>query len=387
MEKNTPPSTGEDFLSSLGERMKQGGWKEEYVRTLLVHVRELLSLGVLELIPARLAWREGTFMTDKGQAFGELRGKKLLPLLDEYIGKLARKAPEAFLDWVGDHSGNSDNAADRAFQFFWASQRSRPMDGYYWPNGMNACQLGADINHLTTAAQIWHAFTIILLSNCDFPRNDRGQRTLTVYRAVSASSIEGYQCSPFEACSLVSIASVGSSACMEYVVPHHDVWLSYFPTRQAGQNRSFFKDDGESEFIVLPSSAVRSQVNAVPLMPNKFDAQKRAWYFEEEKCFISSACMEARGLPDDCEELTVMRRFRDEYVRSLEGGELVVREYYATAPLILARIRASADATRVLTRLYSRVSRCVRLVGAGEPARAFEEYTAMVSTLQKTYLR
>ena len=28
-------------------------------------------------------------------------------------------------------------------------------------------------------------------------------------------------------------------------------------------------------------------------------------------CFLTSACTEARGLPDDCHELTVLRSFRD----------------------------------------------------------------------------
>ena len=33
-------------------------------------------------------------------------------------------------------------------------------------------------------------------------------------------------------------------------------------------------------------------------------------------CFLTSACTEARGLPDDCHELTVLRAFRDGYLRS-----------------------------------------------------------------------
>ena len=38
-------------------------------------------------------------------------------------------------------------------------------------------------------------------------------------------------------------------------------------------------------------------------------------------CFLTSACTEARGLPDDCHELTVLRSFRDGYLRSQPEGE------------------------------------------------------------------
>ena len=29
-------------------------------------------------------------------------------------------------------------------------------------------------------------------------------------------------------------------------------------------------------------------------------------------CYFTSACVEAQGLPDDCHELTALRKFRDE---------------------------------------------------------------------------
>ena len=38
-------------------------------------------------------------------------------------------------------------------------------------------------------------------------------------------------------------------------------------------------------------------------------------------CFLTSACVAARGLPDDCAELTALRAFRDGYVRSQPEGE------------------------------------------------------------------
>ena len=49
-------------------------------------------------------------------------------------------------------------------------------------------------------------------------------------------------------------------------------------------------------------------------------------------CYLTSACTEARGLPDDCAELTALRAFRDSYVRSQPEGESDIQHYYAVAP-------------------------------------------------------
>ena len=70
-------------------------------------------------------------------------------------------------------------------------------------------------------------------------------------------------------------------------------------------------------------------------------------------CFLTSACTEARGLPDDCHELTVLRAFRDGYLRSQPEGEAEIAEYYAVAPKIVDAIRSKADAMEAFDAIYS----------------------------------
>ena len=45
-------------------------------------------------------------------------------------------------------------------------------------------------------------------------------------------------------------------------------------------------------------------------------------------CFLTSACVEARGLPDDCYELRVLRNFRDSYLVKQDCGECEINHYY-----------------------------------------------------------
>ena len=67
-------------------------------------------------------------------------------------------------------------------------------------------------------------------------------------------------------------------------------------------------------------------------------------------CFLTSACVNAKGLPDDCYELTTLRKFRDEYLSKQECGECEIAHYYHVAPAIVERINASKNSTAVFTR-------------------------------------
>lgn len=107
----------------------------------------------------------------------------------------------------------------------------------------------------------------------------------------------------------------------------------------------------------------------------------------DRACYLTTACIQARQLSDDCHELTVLRRFRDTYIRSLpEGGE-VVRHYYAVAPKIVAAILALPDSQVIFCQLYEQlVLPCVRLIEEGELAKAYERYKNTTLELERRYL-
>ena len=104
-------------------------------------------------------------------------------------------------------------------------------------------------------------------------------------------------------------------------------------------------------------------------------------------CFLTSACVEAKGLPDDCRELTVLRHFRDTYLRSAPNGAAEICEYYHTAPAIVERIKSGTDANAVFSRIYEElVLPCVALIDAGRLSEAHEAYRAYTRKLQGQYL-
>lgn len=55
-------------------------------------------------------------------------------------------------------------------------------------------------------------------------------------------------------------------------------------------------------------------------------------------CVITTAACAALGAPDDCEELQLLRWFRDTHLNGTDKGEAIVREYYRVGPLIIEQI-------------------------------------------------
>lgn len=104
-------------------------------------------------------------------------------------------------------------------------------------------------------------------------------------------------------------------------------------------------------------------------------------------CFLTSACTEARGLPDDCEELTTLRAFRDGYMKSLPHGQADICEYYHIAPAIVDKIQSLPNAKEIFDSIYTElVLPCVELIHAGKNEEAYTKYYNYAKCLQKEFL-
>ena len=104
-------------------------------------------------------------------------------------------------------------------------------------------------------------------------------------------------------------------------------------------------------------------------------------------CYLTSACVEAKGLPDDCEELTVLRDFRDNWMKQQPGGAEEIAEYYATAPQIVTEINKRADAREIWNALYDAlVVPCVQMIQAGAMEQARKLFREMSLSLKERYM-
>ena len=104
-------------------------------------------------------------------------------------------------------------------------------------------------------------------------------------------------------------------------------------------------------------------------------------------CFITTAVCQELGKPDDCEELTAFRAFRDGYLRQQPDGEALIREYYNIAPGIVTCINTCSDRHASYARIREQyLAPCYEDLLAGREESCKVRYVQMVRDLELEYL-
>lgn len=99
-------------------------------------------------------------------------------------------------------------------------------------------------------------------------------------------------------------------------------------------------------------------------------------------CYVTTAVCEEFNLPDDCEELQVLRKWRDEVLAKTQGGLFLIQHYYETAPKLLAGLGDGLLRHRVLVELRRKyILPAVAAIKAGNDALAFILYVEMLDTV------
>ena len=104
-------------------------------------------------------------------------------------------------------------------------------------------------------------------------------------------------------------------------------------------------------------------------------------------CFLTSACTAARGLPDDCQELTTLRWFRDNWLKHQSDGVLLIAHYYEVAPKIVEAIDKLENRLEIYDSLYLKlVIPCVELINTKQYEQALALYRDTTLELEKCHL-
>ena len=107
------------------------------------------------------------------------------------------------------------------------------------------------------------------------------------------------------------------------------------------------------------------------------DPRKCPGYYEKKDCFMTSACVDFLGKADDCPELQAMRKFRDEKLLHMPGGEALVKEYYLVAPNIVKAIDSSKKKDRYYTDIYNTILMCMAAIDDKDDKKAVDLYLKM----------
>jgi len=109
-------------------------------------------------------------------------------------------------------------------------------------------------------------------------------------------------------------------------------------------------------------------------------------YQRPSGCFITDACIEVAGLPDDCMELQVLRHFRDDYLQNSVKGRRIIREYYRVAPRIVEEIRKKPNSNEIFSEIFEKIKKIVLQVKSGNYEAATSSFRMMVLYLEKEFL-
>lgn len=109
---------------------------------------------------------------------------------------------------------------------------------------------------------------------------------------------------------------------------------------------------------------------------------------EDKNCYLTCACVDAMGFADDCEDLTILRGFRDNWLAKQPEGPDEIQHYYSIAPKIVAAIHAMENRNEILHKLYETlVCSCVKAIKENHPETAHRIYRQNSLDLEKEYLK
>lgn len=109
--------------------------------------------------------------------------------------------------------------------------------------------------------------------------------------------------------------------------------------------------------------------------------------FKNKLCYVTTAVCMNLEKGTDCEELRLIKEFRDGYLSSTKEGQAMIEEYYDIAPTLVKRIERDKDAHEKYADLWNTyLSPCVEHIKNGQPETCKEIYCGMMEELRETYM-
>lgn len=105
----------------------------------------------------------------------------------------------------------------------------------------------------------------------------------------------------------------------------------------------------------------------------------------DPSCYLTSACMKhfMKDFNDNCEELTILRWFRDNFVSKED-----IKHYYEIAPIIVEGIEKEQEKDMVYDYIYDNVvDACVTAIEKGDYEFAYNRYKSSILAFEQTFAK
>lgn len=109
--------------------------------------------------------------------------------------------------------------------------------------------------------------------------------------------------------------------------------------------------------------------------------------FKRKLCYVTTAVCVNLNKGEDCEELHLIKEFRDGYLASTKEGQCLIEQYYDIAPTLVKRIAKDNHAHEKYAWLWNTyLAPCVAYIKNGLPERCKETYCSMMEELRSEYM-
>ena len=149
--------------------------------------------------------------------------------------------------------------------------------------------------------------------------------------------------------------------------------------------------DPEEIYDYSSEKGFRTYMKEHGLNPDKYikpDSKRESYGSggNSDGCYLTTACVEAKGLPDDCNELRTLRVFRDTYLAKLPSGRNEIDQYYRMAPTVVASINKHDNRVQIWNQVYAElIAPCVRMIHEQDNEKAHQLYKVYSIELHKKY--
>lgn len=155
--------------------------------------------------------------------------------------------------------------------------------------------------------------------------------------------------------------------------------------QQDGQEKAYgYK---EKVYGYYEEFCLRELKKSVDSIWGKYDPEKQSESDQSSGgCYITTAMCQYLGKDDDCDELTILRGFRDNWLIDQPNGTELVQEYYKYAPLIVERINEAPNKDILYDQISNHIYACISAIQNHQYEKAKDMYISMMRHLAEIFL-
>ena len=133
------------------------------------------------------------------------------------------------------------------------------------------------------------------------------------------------------------------------------------------------------------SKNTQPQSRPIPKKPTpKKPEPKKPEPKQKSGCFITTVVVDYMGYEDNCEVMTKLRGYRDQWLAVSPGGIELIREYYETAPTLVEKLKKSVYYAEICRELWDTyLLPCVGMINDNQLTQCRDHYIKMVHTLEQ----